>query len=149
MNASHPWHIDALIQSYLQHQRRTRGLREPTLYTSERFIRLFIQISLGDDPIDPSRLAAADVVTFFASVRERFSPRSMKTIRTALRSLFRFLRLEGLCEESLEVAISTVAPAATSNSPSRGRVKVPQVRSAGRGMLTRCQSAWQLGRRLP
>ena len=109
MNAQEPWDLDALIGSYLQHQRRTRGLREPTLYTYERFIRLFIQVSLGDDLIDPSQIAPTDVVAFFAAVRERFSPRSMKTVRTALRSFLRFLRVEGLCEASLEVAIPIVA----------------------------------------
>ena len=109
MSTQDPWRLDALIESYLQHQQRTRGLREPTLYTYQRFIRLFIQVSLGDDPVDPSQLRSADVVTFFASLRERFSPRSMKTVRTALRSFFRFLRLEALCEESLEVAIPAVA----------------------------------------
>lgn len=35
--------LDALIEGYIQYQRRTRGLREPTLYTYERFIRLFIR----------------------------------------------------------------------------------------------------------
>ena len=109
MNAQEPWDLDAVIENYLQHQRRTRGLREPTLYHYERFIRLFIEVSLGDDPIDPSQIAPTDVLTFFVSLRERFSPRSMKMVRTALRSFFRFLRLKGLCEESLEVAIPTVA----------------------------------------
>ena len=33
----------------------------------------------------------------------------MKTVRTALRSFFRFLRVEGLCDERLEAAIPAVA----------------------------------------
>ncbi len=33
----------------------------------------------------------------------------MKAVRTALRSFFRFLRVEGLCDEQLEAAIPTVA----------------------------------------
>jgi hypothetical protein len=41
------------------------------------------------------------------------------------------------------------SPAATSKSPIRGRVKLPQVRATGRGMITRCEGAWQLVWRLP
>jgi site-specific recombinase XerD len=33
----------------------------------------------------------------------------MKTVRTALRSFFRFLQVEGLCDERLEAALPTVA----------------------------------------
>lgn len=103
------WSLDSLVEAYKQHQRRTRGLREQTLRGYERLVRLFVRAALGDDPIDPARLSTADVVGFVAAMRGRFSPRSMKAVRTALRSFFRFLRVEGLCEERLEAAIPTVA----------------------------------------
>lgn len=103
------WSLDALVEAYEQHQRRTRGLREQTLCGYERLVRLFVRAALGEDPIDPARLSNADVVGFVAAMRGRFSPRSMKAVRTALRSFFRFLRVEGLCEARLEAAIPTVA----------------------------------------
>lgn len=103
------WTLDALIEAYKQHQRRTRGLREQTLHGYEQFIRLFACAALEDDPIDLRRLSPSDVVEFVASIRGRFSPRSMKTVRTALRSFFRFLRFEGLCDKRLEAAIPAVA----------------------------------------
>jgi site-specific recombinase XerD len=43
------------------------------------------------------------------SLRERFSPRSMKHVRTSLRSFFRFLRMLGYADERLEQAIPAVA----------------------------------------
>jgi integrase/recombinase XerD len=103
------WSLDALVEAYKQHQRRTRGLREQTLHGYERLIRRFVRAALGDDPIDPAQISSADVVEFVASMRGRFSPGSMKAVRTALRSFFRFLRVEGLCDERLEAAIPTVA----------------------------------------
>lgn len=103
------WSLDTLVEAYKQHQRRTRGLREQTLRGYERLVRLFVRAALGDDPIEPARLSSADVVGFVAAMRGRFSPRSMKAVRTALRSFFRFLRVEGLCEERLEAAIPAVA----------------------------------------
>jgi len=103
------WTLETLVEAYKQHQRRTRGLREQTLHGYERFVRLFVCAALGDDPIDPRQLGPADVVGFMAAMRGRFSPRSMKAVRTALRSFFRFLRVEGLCDERLEAALPRVA----------------------------------------
>lgn len=109
MPVNAPCPLDTLIEVYTQHYRRTRGLRDRTLHGYGSLVRLLVRTSLGDDPIDPTRLRPADVMAFFASLRGRFSPRSMKTVRTALRSFFRFLRVEGLADERLEAAIPTVA----------------------------------------
>ena len=103
------WTLDALLESYRQHQRRTRGLRDQTLHGYERLARMLVRVALGDDPIDPTRLNPGDVTAFVASMRGSYSPRSMKTVRTALRSFFRFLRAQGLCDERLEAAVPAVA----------------------------------------
>lgn len=102
------WSLDTLVEAYKQHQRGARGLREQTLHGYEKFVRLLVRAALGDDPIDLARLSPSDVMEFVASLRGRYSPRSIKTVRTALRSFFRFLRVEGLCDERLEAAIPTV-----------------------------------------
>jgi site-specific recombinase XerD len=103
------WTLDALVEEYKRHQRRTRGLREQTLHGYERFVRLFARAALGADPIDPTHINPAHVIEFIGSMRGRFSPRSMKLVRTALRSFFRFLRFQGLCDERLEAAVPVVA----------------------------------------
>ena len=109
MTAHHRWTLDTLLEAYHHHQRRTRGLREQTLHGYERLVRPLIGAALGEDPIDPTRLSPSDVIEFVASMRGRFSPRSMKAVRTALRSFLRFLRSEGLCDERLEAATPTIA----------------------------------------
>ena len=109
MTADDSWTLDALIEAYRQHQHRMRGLRERTLDGYERLVRRFIRAALGADPIDPTCLTPSDVVDFVTSMSSRFSPRSMKTVRTALRSFFRFLRVERLCDERLETAIPSIA----------------------------------------
>ncbi len=103
------WTLDALIGAYKQHQRRTRGLRERTLHGYERLVRPFVRATVGDDPFDLTCVSPSDVIEFVASLRGRFSPASMKLVRAALRSFFRFLRAEGLCDERLEAAIPAVA----------------------------------------
>lgn len=109
MTAQHSWTLDALIGAYKQHQRRTRGLREQTLRGYERLVRLFARSALGNNPIDPTQLSPSDVIEFVTLLRGRYSPCSMKAVRTALRSFFRFLRAKGLCDERLEAAIPAVA----------------------------------------
>jgi integrase/recombinase XerD len=101
--------LDVVVEAYIQHSRRIRGLRDRTLRSYAGVSRLFVRATLGEDPVDPRRLNPADVMTFVASLEGRFSPRSMMTVRTALRSFLRFLRFEGACNEQLEAAIPTVA----------------------------------------
>ncbi len=101
--------LDTLIKAYKRHQRCVKGLRDETVHGYERLVRLFVRASLGDDPIGPQRLRPPDVTAFVTSMRGRFSPHSMKTVRAALRSFLSFLRMEGLCDQGLEAAIPTVA----------------------------------------
>lgn len=109
MTVPDSWTLDALIEAFEQHQRRTRGLRDQTLHGYACFVRGLIREALGDDPIDVRRLGTSDVIRFVCTMTGRFSPRSMKAVSTALRSLFRFLRTEGVCDGRLEAAIPAVA----------------------------------------
>ena len=70
---------------------------------------MLVRAALGTDPLAPARLAPADVVAFITSLRGRFSPGSMRTVRSTLRSFFRFLRFEGFCGDELEAALPAVA----------------------------------------
>lgn len=104
-----PSNLDTFIDRYEQHLCRVKGLRDCTVQGYERLVRLFVRASLGEDPVDPQRLRPPDVTQFVISMRDRFSPGSMKTVRTALRSFLSFLRMEGLCDHQLEAAIPTEA----------------------------------------
>lgn len=101
--------LDSVVEEYRQYQLRTRGLREQTLDSYERVVRLLLRESLGDDPIDPTRIRPSDVIEFVASMRSRWASGSMKVVRTALRSFFRYLRSTGRCDEVLEAAVPIVA----------------------------------------
>ena len=103
------WTVDRLVDAYTHHQRRTRGLRPDTLRNRAWFARKLVRAALGTDPIDPSRLTPAAVVAFVTSLSHRRGPTSMSSARSALRSFFRFLRVEGFCGDALEAALPTVA----------------------------------------
>mgnify|MGYP001584889714 CR=1 FL=1 len=109
MTVPDSWSLDALIEAFEQHQRRTRGLRDQTLHYYSRLARGLIREALGDDPVDVRPLGPSDVIRSVCGTPSRFSPRTMKTVGTALRSFFRFLRTEGVGDERLETAIPAVA----------------------------------------
>jgi site-specific recombinase XerD len=111
------WTLDSIVEAYKHDQRRVRGLREPTLKSYEAVFRPFLRFSLGEDPLDPTHLTPTDVVQFITSLQDRYAPGSMKQVRTALRSLFRFLRMKGYCDEKLELAIPVVAHWRTATLP--------------------------------
>lgn len=99
------WNVDDLIEKYQRYQRNARGLSEATLRGYERIQRRFLRAALGEDPVHPGQLRATEVIEFATSMTARWSPRSMSAVRTALRSLFRFLRMQGISDERLELAI--------------------------------------------
>ncbi|MDP2321759.1 MAG: tyrosine-type recombinase/integrase [Acidobacteriota bacterium] len=101
--------VDALIEAYTQHSRKVRGLRDRTLQQQAAFARRFVHAVQAHGRVDPQHLRPCDVMTFVASLKKRFSPRSMRTVCSALRSFFRFLRVDGRCDERLEAAIPAVA----------------------------------------
>jgi integrase/recombinase XerD len=72
-------------------------------------VRLFVRTALGDDPVNPAVLGCGDVAEFIASMSPRLSPASMRTMGSALRSFFRYLRAAGLCDQPLEPAIPVIA----------------------------------------
>ena len=109
MDIDDRWTLDSLVGAYKEHQRRTRGLREPTLRNYEWNVREFIRTTLGDDPIDPGRLNCIDVIEFVTAVSDRLTPATMGTVCTALRSFFRFLHAEALCDQPLDAAVPTIA----------------------------------------
>ena len=67
---------------------------------------------------------------------------------TRTRTMRRLAQPIGYSSTGVSVTESSVAPVATSNSPTCGRVKLPQLTRAGRGEATVLLTAWQYGPRL-
>lgn len=101
--------LGVLLEAYEEHQQRTRGLRPSTLEIHRECVGQFVRAVLGDDPVDVTRLRPQDVVAFLSSLQDRYCPATLGKIGTSLRSFFRYLRVEGLCDRRLEAAIPTVA----------------------------------------
>lgn len=100
---------DALIEAFQEHLQLARGTDRVSRHQYGRYVRAFLGEVFGDGPVDVAALSAPDVVRFVSSLVDRYRPRTIRGVGTALRSFFRFLRLKGLREDRLDEAVPRVA----------------------------------------
>jgi integrase/recombinase XerD len=93
------------VGEFEQHLRRVQGLSEATLFGYSGHVRRFLREACGDGPIDVARIGAPDVAGFVAAAARRCRPSAVMGVASSLRSFFRFLRSQGLCDSRLEAAI--------------------------------------------
>jgi site-specific recombinase XerD len=89
-------------RSYLQH---TCGLAESTCSYRTRYAREFLQGRFGDGPVRGGLLSPEDLMAFTAGYAARCRPGSAQVAASSLRSLLRFLQLQGDCEPGLVAAV--------------------------------------------
>jgi site-specific recombinase XerD len=100
---------EVLVQAFEQYLRSSRGAAEETCRGYIRYVREFLTACFGRDRVDVRKLGPSDVVEFVTAKSTHLQPRSIQQVATALRALFRFLRVEGVCDPRLVDAVPTVA----------------------------------------
>jgi integrase len=106
--------LDLLVERYRGYLLGERGLAVGTLRYYERVARLFLSAVSREGELDRGRLTAAEVGGFVLGACRGRSVGSSKNVVAALRSLLRFLHLEGLTVGDLAAAVPAVAPRAGS-----------------------------------
>jgi site-specific recombinase XerD len=101
--------VEQLLDRFGRYLLGERGLVEGTVRFYLHVARLFLVQRLAADGVDLSGLSAAEVTGFVTRVCEHRSISSSRQVVSALRSLLRFLRLEGLTGLRLEQAVLSVA----------------------------------------
>jgi integrase/recombinase XerD len=103
--------VDLLVESYRGYLLVERGLAAGTVSYYERVARLFVsEISAADGGLNLDRVTSADVGRFVLEQCAARSVGSAKKVVMALRSLLRFLHLEGFTAGDLAGAVPAVAP---------------------------------------
>ncbi|MCG8455347.1 MAG: site-specific integrase [Holophagales bacterium] len=108
---------DALVEAFQEYLLRARGTDQVSRHQYGRYVRAFLREVFGDEPVDVAALSAPDVVRFVSSLVDRYQPRTMRGVGTALRSFFKFLRLQGLRDDRLDEAVPSVAARKLSELP--------------------------------
>lgn len=133
--------IDRLVERYRGYLFGERGLAGGTVRYYERVARLFLaQISASRGELDLGRLGSGEVGRFVLEQCAARSVGSAKNVVMALRSLLRFLHLDGATAGDLSGAVPAVAP----QSRSLPRALEPRVVAR---LLASCDRRTRTGRR--
>ena len=134
--------VDALLERYRAYLISERGLAVVTTVVYADLVRPFVASRLQEDGrLDLAGLAPSDVLAFVLAQAERRPRRSAKLVVTALRSLLRFLHVDGLTARPLAPVVPSVAAWRLSGLP-RG-LEAEQVQA----LLASCSRETPVGRR--
>ena len=100
--------LDELIEAFKEHLRRTRGTNLDEHRKHARYVCMFIEHVGEEDPVDVTVFSAPDIIGFIELLMDRYKPVTIRHVSTALRSFFRFLRVEGLRDDRLDEAVPGV-----------------------------------------
>lgn len=104
-----PTELEQLVARYRDWLVRDRGLAPATVQRYERLAHRFLQErASGGDGLDVEELGGGEVAAFLLSECARLTVDSAKGKVAELRSLMRFLYLEGLTQRQLAVAVPPV-----------------------------------------
>ncbi len=131
----------AVLEDYRGYLARERGLAARTITGYLAVARLFLARWERPDCLDLQRLTAGQVTAFVLDECGRRNVGSAKVLVTALRSLLRFLSLEGHTSQPLASAVPAVSGPASDG--------LPRACDAGMvaGLLASCDTSTAAGRR--
>lgn len=101
--------VDLVLHAFDTHLDRTCGAAPETRRLYRLYARGLLDSRFGAGEVDLGSLAPKEVIDFVSEQARDRSPETSKAVRTALRSLFRFAQLEGLCDGTLAAAVPRVA----------------------------------------
>lgn len=103
--------LDELVEAFRKHIRRTRRADPSECRKNARYVHMFLEYVRridGIDDVTAPDLSAPLVIGFIESLMGRYQPTTMRHVSTALRSFFRFLRLEGIRNDRLDDVVPGV-----------------------------------------
>src|SRR3954469_2565556 len=134
--------LERLLDRYRRYLVAERGLADGTVERCLRTARRFLGAHAGEGgDVDLARLTSADISAYVLAQSRRSSRGHAKLVISELRSLLRFLHVEGLTAESLVAAVPTLAGWRLSGLP-----KGLEPASVER-LLASCDRARVVGRR--
>lgn len=100
--------VESLVAAFDEHLRRVRGVCLGTRRNYTGYVGQFLVTVFGEGVVQPMKIGAPEVVAFVADLAGRYRPRTVELAASALRSFFRFLRMEGLSNDRLEDTVPMV-----------------------------------------
>jgi integrase/recombinase XerD len=125
--------VDSFLDRYRRYLLEERGVVAGTAHFYVYIARLFAAGRRSDDDLDWSALRAGEITSFATRTCAGRSLSSARQVVSALRSVLRFLAMEGLCELNLDEAVLSVAGRASSLPRGIGTASVEKLVAACEG----------------
>jgi integrase/recombinase XerD len=90
---------EKLMADYVEHLKTVVGAAKGTIYNRTYSARTFFAIQEKRGRKDIARLGPDDVRDYIMKIAERYERGTLRNVRTALRSLFKYLHIKGLVDE--------------------------------------------------
>lgn len=107
VSATSTW--QCIINSFVRYLREERGLSSTSVLTYTRMAQLFVSQATKHSMAAPSDLSSRHIREFVCKTADSVSPRYVQLITCALRSLLRFLYIDGKTSHDLSLCVPTVA----------------------------------------
>jgi integrase/recombinase XerD len=133
--------VEALLDRYRRYLKSERRLDEYTIVAYVGRVRPFLERRVAADVLELERMTAPEIDAFVQEECLRRSRQSAKVTVTALRSLLRFLQIEGVVSDSLAETVPTVASWRMAQLPR------PLPRGEMTRLLASCDRSTAVGRR--
>lgn len=104
-----PSELEQFVERYRDYLEHERGLADTTIRTYLAALRPFLASRVVEGRLDLDHLTAGEVTGFLLEVSQRGQPGRARSTATGLRSLLRFLQVEGVTQGSLAEAVPSVA----------------------------------------
>lgn len=101
--------IEAVVSRFDAYLEQACGLAAATRWYHRRYARTFLRGLYGDAPVDFSRITAEALLWFVNEQARRMEPASVGVLAYSLRTLLRFLQLEGTTRPELIRAVPRAA----------------------------------------
>jgi len=102
------WTVPAVLAAFDEHLRRRRGLCPEVRRNYAGHVRAFVTKVSSGQHVDPSAINVTHIIDHVGDLTGRYRPATVELAVSALRSFFRFLRIEGLRSDRLEDAVPVV-----------------------------------------
>lgn len=93
--------LDVIIEQYQQHLMHSQGLTPGTIHWHKRQTCQFLQAIYGERPINLDELDAKRIHDYVSDLCNRYSPKTVSSTVSTLRSFFRFAEITGMCCSTL------------------------------------------------
>ena len=101
--------LDVIIEDYQQHLIHSQGLTPGTIRWHKRQIHQFLETVYGERAINLSQLDAKRIHDYVSDLRNRYSPKTVSSTVSSLRSFFRFAEISGMCCSELSAMVPVPA----------------------------------------